>query len=177
MLLLQIAEEAAEVGQRAAKAARFGLGEIQPGQEKTNVRRLQEEILDLEAVIGMIPEVDESWPEGEVAAAFAAKRAKVEKFLEYSRSLGQLAGDPAGRQPGSHADAVQAPAETRRKCEACGWAYDASRYTPASHADEFAPTHNFPQLSRAVCAGSGKPCRLPDDPRPLRTWWHGGSTS
>lgn len=48
-----IIEECAEVQQRATKALRFGLGEIQPGQPDTNSARLSGEIGDLSAILDM----------------------------------------------------------------------------------------------------------------------------
>lgn len=46
-------EECAEVIQRATKALRFGLAEVQPGQEWTNNCRMSQEIGDLYATINM----------------------------------------------------------------------------------------------------------------------------
>jgi len=52
-ILTIVAEEAAEVIQRATKALRFGLDEVQPGQELSNAQRLAEEIGDLEEIIAL----------------------------------------------------------------------------------------------------------------------------
>jgi hypothetical protein len=49
-LLIILMEEAAEVQQRAAKALRFGLDEIQPGQELTNANRIEDEVGDFIAI-------------------------------------------------------------------------------------------------------------------------------
>lgn len=46
-ILVILIEEAAEVQQRATKALRFGLQEVQPGQACTNVERLSLEVGDL----------------------------------------------------------------------------------------------------------------------------------
>lgn len=46
-LLTILVEECAEVQQRATKALRFGIGEIQPRQEHTNSERLAAEIGDV----------------------------------------------------------------------------------------------------------------------------------
>jgi len=88
-LLTILAEECAEVAQRASKALRFGLGEVQPGQELTNAERIEGELTDLFSVVLML--VDEGHlvlkdRQGDEAA----KRAKVEKFLRLSEQLGTL---------------------------------------------------------------------------------------
>lgn len=53
-LLFIIAEECAEVAQRASKAARFGLDEVQPGQDHDNMLRLWLEFNDLYAAMQML---------------------------------------------------------------------------------------------------------------------------
>lgn len=50
-ILMKIAEEAAEVSQRALKAALFGPDETQPGQPDDNTTRLHHELADLEACL------------------------------------------------------------------------------------------------------------------------------
>ena len=50
-LLEILIEECAEVQQRATKMLRFGVKEIQPGQELTNAQRLSAEVGDLQVVI------------------------------------------------------------------------------------------------------------------------------
>ena len=96
-LLFILAEEAAEVAQRASKAARFGLAEVQPGQELTNAQRLMQEVNDFVAVCTMIagPVVSPTsslfkddplkW-----TSAIGEKQAKIEKFLLYSAECGTL---------------------------------------------------------------------------------------
>jgi len=46
-------EEAAEIQHRACKVLRFGLLEVQPGQDLTNEARLSEEIGDLFGVVDL----------------------------------------------------------------------------------------------------------------------------
>lgn len=46
-LLLKVAEECDEVGQRVSKQMQFGACQIQPGQELNNAARLRVEVLDL----------------------------------------------------------------------------------------------------------------------------------
>lgn len=56
-LMLECAgEECLEVAQRISKAKRFGLEEIQSGQELTNAERIKYELNDLLAMIFMLQE-------------------------------------------------------------------------------------------------------------------------
>ena len=88
-LLSIAAEEAVEVAQRATKALRFGLNEVQPGQELSNLERMRGELCDLLAAFEMV--YDEAGQRfGIDLDAIAAKKAKVGKFLAYSRDLGTL---------------------------------------------------------------------------------------
>ena len=86
-LLECASEECAEVIQRISKALRFGLNEIQPGQELTNAQRLEYELHDLYAIIDLIAQ------EGIISKyindeAIDAKQEKVEKYYNYSKELG-----------------------------------------------------------------------------------------
>ena len=91
-LLTCLAEECTEVGQRVAKALRFGLDEIQAGQPLTNRQRIAEEYRDLVAVANILVE------EGILAVHemavrqkdVEAKRGKIERFMEISRREGVL---------------------------------------------------------------------------------------
>lgn len=92
--LLTIAgEESCEVGQRIAKALRFGLTEIEPGQPLTNAQRIIGEFHDLFVMLdwlrqeGLLPTDAKLVPS---IATDAAKRAKVEKFMAISRAEGTL---------------------------------------------------------------------------------------
>lgn len=96
-LLTILAEECAEVAQRASKAIRFGLAEVQPGQDKTNARRLMDEVNDFLATYQMIagPVVSPTTPlfqgdPNEWMAAIKAKQDKIESFLNYSAKCGTL---------------------------------------------------------------------------------------
>lgn len=85
-LLTVLSEECAEVAQRACKAARFGLTEVQPGQQEDNTRRLERELADLLAVADLlglrVREEDK-----------AAKIEKLKKFMGYAREVGTLKND------------------------------------------------------------------------------------
>lgn len=88
--LLTIAgEEGLEVAHRASKALRFGLTEIQPGQEKTNWERLMGELHDLLAAVEMASD-ETGLPIVIDRATLDAKKAKVERYLHFSRDLGTL---------------------------------------------------------------------------------------
>lgn len=82
-LLTVLTEECAEVAQRACKAVRFGLSEIQPGQQEDNRRRLERELADLQAVadlLGLCVRDEDK----------AAKIEKLKKYMGYSREIGTL---------------------------------------------------------------------------------------
>jgi hypothetical protein len=87
-LLTLLIEECAEVQQRATKALRFGLGEIQPGQPLDNEARLAAEVVDLLTILrmlrdrGVLVDVEPS----------ADKAEKVRLFMAYSRDLGRITG-------------------------------------------------------------------------------------
>lgn len=83
-LLVKLMEECAEVAQEASKAAIFGLEEVMPGQPLTNRDRVLKELNDLWAVCEMLylSTIDR--------AAIQAKKEKVEKFMNYARSIGTL---------------------------------------------------------------------------------------
>ncbi len=83
-------EECAEVAQRATKAQRFGIGEIQPDQLKTNVERLTGEYADLIGAWELL--VDSGIVDMPTRAAIDAKKAKVLRYMEYSRECGTLIG-------------------------------------------------------------------------------------
>ena len=91
-LMTTAAEEAMEVGHRVTKALRFGLTEVQAGQDLTNGERIIEEFHDLFAMVdwlvedGLLPDV----PLVPDSRVMGAKRAKVEKFLGISLAQGTL---------------------------------------------------------------------------------------
>lgn len=91
-LLACLAEECVEVAQRATKAMRFGLKEVQPGQELDNAQRIAEELHDLEGVLMMLYQRGVlKKPDALTALTRATtKAAKVEKFMRYARERGAL---------------------------------------------------------------------------------------
>jgi len=87
-LLVCLAEECNEVAQRAAKALRFGLEEVQQGQELNNGERLTREFEDLLGVFSLlmtercVPAPDESRAQ--------SKLERFEKYLGLSAEKGRL---------------------------------------------------------------------------------------
>lgn len=82
-LLTVLAEESSEVAQRATKAIRFGLMEVQPGQQENNTRRLERELAELVAVadlLGLKIRDDDK----------VAKIEKLKRMMDYSRQVGAL---------------------------------------------------------------------------------------
>lgn len=91
--LCKIAEECTEVAQRALKAQQFGLGEIQPGQPYTNFERLLQEFHDLFTTFDNFVAMMPSEVPGETVPgrdAMNERLAKMNKFLDLSKSLGQV---------------------------------------------------------------------------------------
>jgi hypothetical protein len=89
-LLTILSEECNEVGQRASKALRFSVQEIQPGQPLNNGDRVMEEFYDLVAVIEMLQdeEVLPNWTSPRLQAHITGKKERVEKFLLHSKENG-----------------------------------------------------------------------------------------
>lgn len=90
-LLAKLAEECAEVGQRATKALTFGVEEVQPGQPCTNAERIMQELADLSAVAGMLQD-DGVLPLDvlKFREMVEAKRLKLDWYMAYSRQKGCL---------------------------------------------------------------------------------------
>lgn len=100
-LLVILGEECNEIAQRVAKALRFGLAEVQPGQPLTNAQRVMDEVNDFVAVYLLISGPDAS-PETNdlfqidpqaMSRAVAVKQAKVKDFLAYSAAQGTVDGE------------------------------------------------------------------------------------
>lgn len=102
-LLSIVAEEAVEVAQRATKALRFGVDDVQSGQEYTNWQRIEHEFHDLIAAL----EMAHGRPLNIYRERIDAKKAKVERYLAYSAKCGTLTqqhpdgvNQPEGEQRG-----------------------------------------------------------------------------
>lgn len=86
--LVKVAEECSEVAQRCTKGIRFGLGDIQNGQDQDNNQRLRLEMAGLVAAYNELIRHDNTfWPtEIEIDQA----RVKQEKYRLFSEELGML---------------------------------------------------------------------------------------
>lgn len=88
-LLTILIEECNETAQRATKALRFGLQEVQPEQPLTNAERVVYEFNDIVAIMDLLM-VDNAISNVFDRVAIGLKKVKVEKYLEYSKELGTL---------------------------------------------------------------------------------------
>ena len=88
LLLLIFSEECNEVAQRVSKALRFGLDEVQIGQDNNNSDRIVYELSDLFAVYEMLR--DEGILPDIKSYDLNVKKKKVEKYLLYSKERGRL---------------------------------------------------------------------------------------
>lgn len=89
-LLTILAEESVEVAQRATKALRFGISEVQPSQTLDNAERIVEEYADLVATIEMLEAAGLLRMGETFRDQVEAKKIKVERYLAYSRAQGRL---------------------------------------------------------------------------------------
>jgi len=85
-LLVILIEECDETSQRATKAIRFGMEEIQKDQELNNAQRIIGKFNDLYAVMELLKENDliDVIIDREL---IVAKKEKIMKYYEYSKSL------------------------------------------------------------------------------------------
>lgn len=90
-LLIQAAEECAEVAHRVSKALRFGLNEVQEGQSLNNRARLEGEIIDLTAVLYFLGQMEiVNLNSEESQKLFEEKLDKIDRYMAYSREQGIL---------------------------------------------------------------------------------------
>lgn len=92
-LLVKLSEECAEVSQRALKQLQFGRDEIQKDQPYTNGARLMEEIWHLISVVELLRAAgeinNEIYDLGLHKIELDKKRARIEKYYQYSKELGK----------------------------------------------------------------------------------------
>lgn len=86
-----MAEECSEVSQRITKALRFGLNEVQPGQDLDNTERIIYEFNDLIAVVEMLRD-EGVFDDNKLMdrTAIDTKKQKVEKYMKYAKSVGAV---------------------------------------------------------------------------------------
>lgn len=89
-LLTIIAEECVEVAQRATKALRFGLFEVQQGQELNNLERLRGELADLLGALELLEDEVQKPILGGLRALKTRKVHRIEDYLILSRQQGTL---------------------------------------------------------------------------------------
>lgn len=80
-LLEILIEECAEVQQRATKMLRFGVLEVQPGQDLDNAARLSLEVGDLKKIIDKCrwnSLIDDTW----VSEGYARKERQLAKYMQ-----------------------------------------------------------------------------------------------
>jgi hypothetical protein len=87
-LLTILIEECQETAQRATKALRFGLREVQQGQGLTNARRIAYEYADLLGVYQLL-QTEGLVPPPSIVE-MNSKMEKIEKYLKYSDNCGTL---------------------------------------------------------------------------------------
>jgi NTP pyrophosphatase (non-canonical NTP hydrolase) len=91
-LLSCLAEECNEVAQRVSKALRFGLSEVQKGQDRTNAQRVVDEFIDLLSVMTVLHREGVLVMFHPSERDVAEKLAKIERHMEISRDQGVLQG-------------------------------------------------------------------------------------
>jgi hypothetical protein len=90
-LLTCLGEEGVEVAQRVTKALRFGLDEVQPGQDMNNRQRILYEWVDMIAVMDMLSTLGIlDVGTMDFNEMIAAKKAKITKYLNYAKSVGAV---------------------------------------------------------------------------------------
>lgn len=97
-LLLCLEEELLETAHRVSKAIRFGLDEVQPGQDKTNGERIIEELEEVIEVYSMIKFQENAeyipFPSNILILGNRQdKRDRLEKYMKFSQELGILQED------------------------------------------------------------------------------------
>jgi len=92
-LLTCLAEECGEVTQRVTKALRFGIDEVQKGQELTNAERLTNELTDIATLIEMLREECGLWLPVYTTSKILAKKERVKEYMKLSIEQGRLEND------------------------------------------------------------------------------------
>ncbi len=89
-LLVKLAEEATELAQIALKTSQFGIFESCPGMDATNIERCNLEFNDVLAVAEMLNDYQDLHSLFRDTYKVDAKKQKVEKYFQYSISLGEV---------------------------------------------------------------------------------------
>lgn len=91
-LLDTLVEELAEVIQRVEKAKRFGLDEVQPGQDLNNLQRMNIEWNDVLALVELLAD-DHNVRLFRTDELVRAHKNQVRYFLKYSRERGRVSDE------------------------------------------------------------------------------------
>lgn len=97
--LTTLGEECAEIQQRISKALRFGLDEVEPGQELNNRQRIAVELWDLIVVVADLQakSVLGVWRDISLSVDaldhIYAKGKKLRRYMAYARECGTLTGE------------------------------------------------------------------------------------
>lgn len=89
-LLICLIEECAEIIQRVCKAIRFGLDEVQPGQELNNLERIGQEVDDFQGIATMLDTHCDLRVLHFNDTAIQQKIQKVQRFMPLSVERGML---------------------------------------------------------------------------------------
>lgn len=115
-LLVILAEECGEVAVRVSKALRFGLDEVQPGQDATNAERIGQELQDVAALVSVCVEAGVLSVDLEEPAARRRKLLRVSRFCQHEeniapalRLLGILPPVGESETPTDHANLTPLP--------------------------------------------------------------------
>lgn len=82
-------EECNETAQRASKAIRFGLTEVQPGQQLTNAQRIVYEFNDILAVMELLHGYDYIPPPIQ-PLSIKLKKEKLHNYIDYAKDCGTI---------------------------------------------------------------------------------------
>jgi hypothetical protein len=86
-LLTILAEECCEVAVRVSKVLRFGLMEVQRGQELTNSQRLAREVGGVQEVVRRLIIYTGTLSEDEITEGMIHKADKLDKFMQTKLAL------------------------------------------------------------------------------------------
>lgn len=105
-LLIKLSEECTELSQRASKSIRFGLSEVEPGQDKDNLTRLADEFFDVITVVEILltehPELREKFSVS--SDTFPSKKSRLDKYMKYSQELGIIEWEPKSTNQNTQKD-------------------------------------------------------------------------
>lgn len=150
-LLTIFAEECNETAQRATKALRFGLSDVQPEQTLTNAERLLGEYSHIVCAIAMLRR-EGVLPAVDIHGMAELKRIQVEHFLEYSQSIGTLFESSTIKQP--------LPVQPCPRCNGKKRIYTHREDMIHYETDSECPEFHFDSIPCPECCGESLPTSL-----------------